>query len=97
MIYDINAKVNQFVLLASNPYSWEVLVSKSVGLLRGDRIRYNEVNSLGVPTGRVMIGVVEFVGSGDILINEGESVLAYCSVVSESIGLARVGASLIII
>jgi len=97
MIYSINAKVNQFVLLASNPYSWQVIVSKSIGLVKNDSIKYVEVNSLGVPTGRTMIGVIEFLGSGDILINEGESLIAYCSNVSESIGLMRIGESLIIL
>ena len=97
MIYSINAKVNQFVLLASNPFSWQVIVSKSIGLVKNDSIKYVEVNSLGVPTGRTMIGVIEFLGSGDILINEGESLIAYCSNVSESIGLMRIGESLIIL
>lgn len=97
MIYSINAKVNQFVLLASNPYSWQVIVSESVGLVKNDRIEYVEVNSLGVPTGRTMIGIIEFLGSGDISINEGKSLIAYCSNVSESIGLMRIGESLIIL
>jgi len=97
MIYSINAKVNQFVLLASNPFSWQVIVSKSIGLVKNDSIKYIEVNNLGVPTGRTMIGVIEFLGSGDILINEGESLIAYCSNVSESIGLMRIGESLIIL
>ena len=96
MIFDINAKVNQFVLLMVRPFSWQVLVSKSVGLVREDRIRYIEVDSFNVPTGRELIGIVKFIGSGDELVNDGSSVYAYCLPVSEPIGSAVLGSSFIV-
>lgn len=96
MIYSINAKFDQFVLLASNPYSWQVMVNKSVGLVSGDNIKYIEVNSLGVPTGAELIGVIRWVGSGDMEINNGSVVIAYCYVIGRSVGMAAIGVNLIV-
>lgn len=97
MIYSIDAKFDQFVLLASNPYSWQVLISKSVGLQVGDRIKYIEVNNSMVPTGAELIGVIRWIGSGDIEMNNGSSTFAYCYNISQGVGLARVGSSLIVL
>ena len=96
MIYSINAKTNQFVLLAQKPFAWSVLVPKSVGLDRGDIIKYIEVDSLNVPTGAELTGVIKYVAVGDVYVNNGSSIYVFCSNVSEGIGTAAVGFSLIV-
>lgn len=92
----INAKIGQFEALISNPKAWQVLGLKTWGLVRGDEIKYIEVDSLNVPTGRVRIGVVFYVGNGDLEINEGSSTLYYCQDIQTIVGEAIVGRSLII-
>lgn len=96
MIFSINAKVNQFVLLAAPPFAWSVLVPVSAGLVRGDSIKYIEVDSLNVPTGAELIGIIESVGSGDIYVNDGSSMYVFCLNVSQGIGTARIGSTLIV-
>ncbi len=97
MIYTIDIKINQFVLLLDKPFSWQVLVSKSVGLIKGDRIRYREVDNSLVPTGRDLIGIILWLGSGDMIVNNNTSVFAYCYNVSQGLGSAKIGESFIIV
>jgi hypothetical protein len=96
MIYDIEIKSNQFVLLGQKPYAWQVLVPTDVGLVRGDMIRYLELDSFNVLTGAALLGFIDCVGSGDMLVNEGSSVYAYCSVIGLGLGSGKVGSSLMV-
>ena len=92
----INAKVNQFEALIRSPKAWRVLGLKSWGLVRNDEIKYVEVDTFDVPTGRERIGVVFYVGSGDIEISKGVSTLYYCQDIQTIVSEAIVGRSLII-
>ena len=96
MTYAIEIKENQFMLLMSKPFAWQVLIPIDSGLVRGDVINYLEVDSLNVLTGRALAGIIDFVGSGDMILNEGSSTYAYCYRVSESIGMATIGGTLIV-
>ncbi len=78
MIYSIEVKSNQFVYLVPPCLAWQALVPISVGLQRGDSVKYIEVDNLGVPTGLSVIGDVVSVSSGWLKINEGSSVMFYC-------------------
>lgn len=97
MIYSIEIKTDQFILLLSKPFSWQVLIPINTGLLRGDMIKYIEVDSYNVATGREVLGVIKFIGSGDMVVNNGSSEWAYCERVSEPIGIARIGNSLMVV
>jgi len=96
MIYSIDIKSDQFILLLNKPFSWQVLIPVNTGLLRGDMIKYREVDSLNIATGRELLGVIKFVGSGDMVVNDGSSEWAYCERVSEPIGIAKIGSSFIV-
>jgi len=92
----INASIGQFTALIGRPKAWQVLGLKTWGLVRGDEIKYIEVDGSEVPTGRERIGVVFYVGSGDLEINEGSSTLYYCQDIQTIVGEAIVGKSLIV-
>jgi hypothetical protein len=92
----INASVGQFEALISSPKAWQVVGLKSWGLVRNDEVKYIEVDTFAVPTGRMRIGVVFYVGSGDLLINNGLSCIYYCQDIQTIIGEAIVGRDLII-
>lgn len=92
----INAKTDQFEALIRSPKAWQVVGLKSWGLVKKDEIRYIEVDTFDVPTGRERVGVVFYVGSGDLEINKGVSTLYYCQDIQTIIGEAIVGRSLII-
>ncbi len=92
----INASIGQFEALIRNPKAWQVLGLISWGLIRGDEIKYIEVDSLNNPTGRDRIGVVFYVGSGDIEINQGTSTFYYCQDIQTVVGEAIIGRSLIV-
>jgi hypothetical protein len=97
MIQPINIPINQFELLLNKPYSWKVLVQKSWGLIKGDQIKYIEVNSVELPTGRELIGLIDCVSNGDELINEGVNTWAFCLNVSRGLSNAVLGESLVIV
>lgn len=92
----VQASIGQFNALIRSPKAWQVLGLKSWGLVRFDEIKYVEVNSLSVPTGRERIGVVFYVSSGDIYVNNGSSTLYYCQDIQTIVGEAIIGKSLII-
>lgn len=96
MQQSINASIGQFTALISHPKAWQVLGLKSWGLVRGDEIKYIEVDSLSAPTGRERIGVVFYVGNGDLVIDKGSSTLYYCQDIQTIVGEAIVGRSLIV-
>lgn len=96
MTYSIEIKENQFILLMDKPFSWQVLIPINTGLLRGGMIKYIEVDSLNIATGRELIGIIKFIGSGDMVVNDGNSEYAYCEKVSEGIGMARIGDTFIV-
>lgn len=77
MIYTITAKSDQFICLINKPYAWQVLVPSTAGLTRNDKIRYNEVDDNNDLTGRYVVGLVKFVGKGDVIITNNSSVFAY--------------------
>ena len=97
MIYHVNIKIDEFECLISKPYSWQRIVPLTAGLSKGDRIKLIEVNNSMVPTGREMIGIIKFLSSGDMVVNNNSDVLVYCEDVSESLGSAQLGSSLIIL
>lgn len=97
MTQPINIHINQFELLLLPPYSWKVLVLKSWGLQKGDKIKYIEVNSVELPTGRELIGLIDCLSNGDELINEGVNTWAFCLDVSRGLSSAVLGESLIIV
>ena len=97
MIYPINIKINEFELLTIKPFSWQRIIPLTAGLNKGDKIKLIEVDNSMNPTGREMIGVVKFLSNGDIVINNNSDVLVYCENVSESVGNASIGSSLIIL
>ena len=66
MVQNINAKIDQFKALIRKPKGWQVLGLKSWGLKKNDAIKYIEVDSMNNPTGRDIIGVVKYIGTGDI-------------------------------
>lgn len=92
----INASLGQFAALIRSPKAWQVLGLKSWGLVRGDEIRYIEVDSLSVPTGRDRIGIVFYVGNGDIEYLNKLSVVYYCQDIQTGIGEAIIGKSFIV-
>lgn len=96
MIQPINIYTNQFELLLLQPFSWKVLVQKSWSLSKGDKIKYVEIDSNELPTGRELVGLINCVSDGEEYINEGKSTWAYCQDISVSIGGARVGENLIV-
>ena len=73
-----------------------VLLSVSVGAVKGDCVKYNEVSRGGVRTGHSLVGIIEFIDGSGVLFNNGSSILVYCSSVSEPLGSASIGRSLII-
>ena len=97
MIYPINIKQNQFTLLNKKPYSWQRIVPLTAGLSKGDKIKLIEVDSMDVPTGNELIGVVKFLSNGDLIVSNNKDVLVFCQDVSESIGSLSIGSSLIIL
>ncbi len=96
MIYEIEIKSDQFVLLGQKPYAWQVLVPVDVGLISGDYIKYLEVDSLNVLTGAALLGLIDCISEGDMVVNEGSSVYAYCYVIGLSLGSGSVGGSLMV-
>lgn len=96
MQQSINASLAQFAALIRSPKAWQVLGLKSWGLIRGDEIIYVEVNSLSVPTGRTRIGVVFYVGNGDIEYLDKLSVVYYCQDIQTGLGEAIISKSLIV-
>ena len=96
MIQPINIKQNQFTLLLKPPYSWKVLIEKSWMLNKNDAIKMIEVDSMELPTGRTLIGVITYIGSGDEILNDNSSTWAYCYGVSEGISKAEIGHSNIV-
>lgn len=96
MIQNINAKINQYEALIRRPFAWEVLGLKSWGLIKGDCIRYVEVDSLNVPTGREKIGVVKFNYCSDEGYKNKDLTIYYCDKIQEGLGNAIVGVSLIV-
>ena len=92
----INASIGQFSALIRKPKAWQVLGLKSWGLVRFDEIKYIEVDTFDVPTGRERIGVIFYVGSGDLVLDKGLSTLYYCQDIQSVVGEAVIGRSLII-
>ncbi len=92
----LQASIGQFNALIRSPKAWQVSGLKSWGLVRFDEIKYVEVDSDNIPTGRERIGVVFYVSSGDIYVNNGTSTLYYCQDIQTIIGEAILGQSLII-
>lgn len=97
MIYPVNIKSDEFVLLQKKPYSWQRIVPLTAGLIPGDKIKLIEVNSINVPTGNELIGVIKFLSNSDLIVSNNKDVLVFCQDVSESIGSLSIGSSLIII
>lgn len=96
MVIELEAKEDQFELLIIAPKSWQVMISSSFNAVKGDTIRYSEVDSDMIPTGRVIVGVIRWVSSGDMTVNNNDVTIAYCYVIGESIGVATISGSLII-
>lgn len=97
MIYDVTCAINRFELFVIPPFSWQILVAGNLGVVKNDRIRLVEVDSFNVPTGRSMIGVVNSVGNGDMVVNNNSDVYVFCLNVSQEIGAASIGLSFIIL
>ena len=97
MIYPVNIKSDEFVLLQKKPYSWQRIVPLTAGLSKGDKIKLIEVNNSNVPTGNELIGVIKFLSNGDLIVSNNKDVLVFCQDVSESIGSLSIGSSLIIL
>jgi hypothetical protein len=97
MIYPVNIKSDQFILLKKKPYSWQIILPLTAELSKGDKIKLIEVNSINVPTGNELIGVVKFLSNGDLIVSNNKDVLVFCQDVSESIGSLSIGSSLIIL
>lgn len=97
MIQPINIKQNQFTLLLLPPYSWKVLVQVVWNLKVGDKIKMIEVDSVELPTGRELIGLIDCVSNGDELINEGLNTWAFCLNVSRGLSNAVIGESFVIV
>jgi len=96
MVVTIEAPVNQFELLILRPRGWQVMVSSGIDVIKGDTIKYIEVNNLEIPTGRESVGIVRYVGSGDMVLNNSDVTIAYCDMIGLSIGVATVSGTLII-
>lgn len=92
----LQASIAQFNALIRSPKAWQVVGLKSWGLVRFDEIKYIEIDNDNVPTGRERIGVVFYVSSGDIYVNNGSSTLYYCQDIQTIVGEAILGKSLII-
>jgi len=97
MTQPINIHINQFELLLKKPFSWKVLILKSWSLSKGDKIKYIEVDSVELPTGRELIGLIDCISEGDEKINEGLNTWAYCQDVSRGLSNAVIGESLVIV
>jgi len=96
MTQNINAKIDQFKALIRNPKAWQVLGLKSWGLNKEDAIKYIEVDNSNNPTGRDIIGVVKYIGTGDITYKDKTLTTYYCDKIQAGIGVAVVGKSLIV-
>ncbi len=92
----VQASIAQFNALIRSPKAWQVLGLISWGLVRGDEIKYVEVDSEDVPTGRERIGVVFYVTVGDLLINSGTTTFYYCQDIQIGLDEAILGRSLIV-
>lgn len=77
MIYTKKIKQDEFVLKAPPCKSWHIIVESNLGLKRGDTIELIEVDNYNEPTGKVATGIIEFVTSGDLVINNNDSTFAY--------------------
>jgi len=77
VIYKYFVPVNQYVLMMPPCKAWQVLYNVVWGVKRGDYIEVIELDNLSIETGRRLIGLVRFVGSGDMVINNNSSTLAY--------------------
>lgn len=96
MIYSIEVKSDRFECLMNRPFSWELLIDKSVGLVKGDRVQVIEVSNSMVPTGNKRIGVVMFLSNGDVMYNNNSSIMVYCEDISRPVGDASISSSFII-
>lgn len=96
MVIELEAKEDQFILLSTTIKAWQVVLSSAIGAVKGDNVKYIEVDNLGVPTGEERIGVIRWVSSLDVMFNNNNEVIAYCYMIGEPIGLARISGSLII-
>lgn len=96
MIYPINIKQNEFILLKLKPFSWQRIIPLTAGLSKGDTIKLIEVDSLNLPTGHEMVGTVRFLSNGDMIVDNNKSVLVYCENVSSGLSNEVIGGSLII-
>lgn len=96
MIQNVNAHIDQYKALIRRPFAWEVLGLKSWGLKKNDVIKYIEVDSMNVPTGREKLGVVKFIGSNEVVYKSKLLTVYYCDKIQEPVGSAVIGVSFIV-
>lgn len=67
MTFNVEVAENRFVFFDKKPNAWQLLLSKSLGIVKDDKVVIVEVDSGGSPTGNNKIGTVVFLNtSGNI-------------------------------
>jgi hypothetical protein len=63
MVHTIEVKQNRFAILQTKPNAWQLVIDKTLGVVKNDTVNVVEINSVGVRTGRNRVAKVYFVGS----------------------------------
>lgn len=77
MTHNYNAKINYYSFLSGMPRGWQLVMSRTLGVVPGDIINVIEVDGSGTPTGSTMQGTVLYDVTNNDFTYASDSTLVY--------------------
>ena len=95
MVHQVFVSLQRFAIFDKKPNSWNILLSKALGIEVDDTIVVNELDSAGDPTGNNKIGTVRFLNSTKIVEYLGDEQLYYINK-QFGVGTRQIGISFVV-